>query len=71
MTIYYIIEAQDLNSERTVKRVEVYSLGDAKRIAIREQMYKRTVLKISDCSGFLLAFKLPGESWFDTDFSHL
>ena len=56
-TTYYIAELQNRNSYREAEKTDVETLKEAKRMALREQVFQGTVMAIGtavDSRGFIL-----------------
>lgn len=58
---FRITEKQDTNSSRKGELVECKSIGQAKRLATRRQMFQNTVLVIEDKFGCPLSVKRGGQ----------
>lgn len=63
MPRFFIEELSDSASIRMGKYVEVQSLDGAKRSASRDQVFKGTVIRISDEKGQALANKGANGRW--------
>ena len=67
MTTYYIYEVQNTNA--TCNRPEIYlgTLKAAKAKATRDQVFKGTLLKITDTKGNAISTKIKSK-WHDYDY---
>lgn len=64
MSTYIIREVGDARSHRDGQSVEAKDLSAAKRVASRNQMFQRTVLKIEAENGTVLSVK-ENDKWTD------